>query len=88
MGKLKGCHDGQWSANVNFKGFMADSAKGNWNVIQKIYGSGDLVVPMEDHECTCLFSGMPISTKSLKKVLNNLCSFNISKCARIAKMQR
>ena len=40
---------------VNFKGFMADSAQANWNVVRKVYGSGDPGVCMEGRECTCLF---------------------------------
>ena len=31
-----------------FKGFMADSAHANWNVVRVIYGSGDATVPMKD----------------------------------------
>jgi hypothetical protein len=40
---------------VNFKGFMADSAQANWNCVRKIYGSGDATVPMPDRERTCQF---------------------------------
>jgi len=32
--------------NVNFKGFMADSAQANWNDVHEIYGTGDKTVPM------------------------------------------
>ena len=35
--------------NVNFKGFMADSAKTNWNVVKTIYGNGD---PKSIYGCT------------------------------------
>lgn len=42
-------------AHVNFKGFMADNAQANWNVVRKIYGNGDLTVQMEDCEHTYLF---------------------------------
>jgi hypothetical protein len=38
-----------------FKGFMADSAQGNWNAVRVIYGSGDATIPMKDQERTCLF---------------------------------
>jgi hypothetical protein len=41
--------------NVNFKGFMADSAQANWIVVRKIYGDGDTSVPLEGRERTCLF---------------------------------
>jgi hypothetical protein len=40
--------------NTNFKGFMADSAQANWNVVRIVYGSGDPKVPMENQEHTCL----------------------------------
>jgi hypothetical protein len=39
---------------TNFKGFMADSAQANWNVVRIVYGSGDPKVPVENRECTCL----------------------------------
>lgn len=29
--------------NINFKGFMADNAQVNWNVVKNIYGHGDLI---------------------------------------------
>jgi hypothetical protein len=38
-----------------FKGFMADSAQANWNVIRVIYNCGDATIPMKDQEMTCLF---------------------------------
>jgi hypothetical protein len=31
--------------NVNFKGFMADSAQANWNAVRAIYGDGDPSYP-------------------------------------------
>jgi hypothetical protein len=31
-----------------FKGFMADSAQANWNVVGVIYRSGDAAIPMKD----------------------------------------
>lgn len=40
--------------NPNFKEFMIDSAQENWNVVCLIYESGDVKIPMEDHERTCL----------------------------------
>lgn len=50
-------------SNVQFKGFMADSAQANWNAIRIVYGSGDASIPMEDQERTCLFHW----TQSLEK---------------------
>ena len=41
--------------NVNFKGFMADSAQTNFNAVRKIFGSGDKNVPMDGKERTCQF---------------------------------
>jgi hypothetical protein len=37
--------------NVNFKGFMEDSAQANWNVVKKIYGDGEPTLPMIKDEC-------------------------------------
>ncbi len=34
--------------NPNFKGFMVNIAKANWNVFQIVYGSGDASEPMVD----------------------------------------
>jgi hypothetical protein len=40
----------------NFKGFMVNSAQGNWNAIRIVYYAyGDPFVKMVDNECTCLF---------------------------------
>ena len=36
-------------ANVNFKGFLADSAKTNWNAVKTIYSDGD---PKSLYGCT------------------------------------
>ena len=44
--------------NVNFKGFMADSAQANWMAVRRVYGSGDPKVPMEDRERSCFFHWM------------------------------
>ena len=41
--------------NVNFKGFMDDSAQTNWNAVRKVYDNEDPTVCMEGRECTCLF---------------------------------
>ena len=41
--------------NVNFKGFMANSAQANFNVVRKIFGSEDRNIPMEGKERTCQF---------------------------------
>jgi hypothetical protein len=37
-------------SNLNFKGFMANNTQANWNVVQIVYGSGDLSEPMADRE--------------------------------------
>ena len=41
--------------NVNFKGYMANSAQSNWNAVRKIYGDSEPHLPMVDRERTCLF---------------------------------
>ena len=41
--------------NVNFCGFMADSAHANFNAVREIFGSGDKSQPMENKDRTCLF---------------------------------
>jgi len=38
-----------------FKGFIADSAQTNSNVLKTIYESSDIHIPMENQERTCLF---------------------------------
>jgi len=47
----------------NFKGFMADCAQANWNVIRIVYRNRDASIPMENKERTCLFHW----TQSLEK---------------------
>jgi hypothetical protein len=41
--------------NVNFKGFMCDSAQANFSAVRVIFGSGDPKVPMLNKERTCFF---------------------------------
>ena len=41
--------------NVEFAGFMADSAQANFNAVHKIFGSADKTVPMIRKERTCQF---------------------------------
>ncbi len=41
--------------NPNFKGFMANSAQGNWNIVQIVYGFSDPNEPMVDKEQTYYF---------------------------------
>lgn len=38
-----------------FKGFMVDCAQTNQNVVQVVYESGDVAIPMKDKERICLF---------------------------------
>ena len=49
--------------DIQFKGFMADSAQANWNAVRIVYGRGDPAVRMENRERTCLFHW----TQSLEK---------------------
>jgi len=39
---------------IQFKGFMANNAQVNWNAVRTVYGSGDIGIPMENREQTCL----------------------------------
>ena len=41
--------------NINFKGFMVDSAQANWNAVKAIYKDGDPSLSMVAREHTCLF---------------------------------
>lgn len=41
--------------NLNFKGFILDNTHANWIAVRKIYGASDPRVPMEGHECMCIF---------------------------------
>ena len=41
--------------DIQFKGFMADSAQANWNAMRIVYGGGDPAIRMENRERTCLF---------------------------------
>jgi hypothetical protein len=36
------------ASNPNFKGFMANNAHANWNIVQIVYGSKDPSEPMVD----------------------------------------
>ena len=41
--------------NVNYNGFMANSAQANFNMVREIFGSGNTFQSMENREQTCLF---------------------------------
>ena len=41
--------------DVNFAGFMADSAQANFNVVREVFGSGDKTEPMLGRKRTCQF---------------------------------
>ena len=49
--------------NVQFKGFMADSAQANWNAVRIVYGNGNKEDPMPNRTRTCYFHW----TQSLEK---------------------
>lgn len=66
--------------NVNFKGFMDDSAQANWNAVRVIYGNGD---PMSRWNavrrlvsCTgwCLWNAIPPLASRLSSNSNTSCS--------------
>jgi hypothetical protein len=51
--------------NVNFKGFMVDSAQANWNAVRAIYGDGDPSLPMVPRERTCFYQTiLAVSTQT------------------------
>ncbi len=39
----------------NFKGFMANNAQANWNIVKIVSVSGDSCIKMVDKEHSCLF---------------------------------
>jgi hypothetical protein len=41
--------------NVNFKRFMVDYAKSNFNTVRILFGSGDMKILMENWEHTCFY---------------------------------
>ena len=41
--------------NINFKGFMADSAQANWNAMRMIYMDVDPNLSMVARELICFF---------------------------------
>lgn len=41
--------------DMNFKGYMADTAYANWNAIKTLYGEGDIGMPMVGRERTYHF---------------------------------
>jgi len=53
----------------NFKGFMADIAQTNWNVVRIVYGSKDPFVRMVDKECTCSFNWSHSFDKHTKQLI-------------------
>ncbi len=57
----------------NFKGFMANGAQVNWNIVRIVYGSRDFSIRMVDKEHTCLFH----YTQSLHKHTKQLIKLNL-----------
>jgi hypothetical protein len=53
----------------NFKGFMANSTKANWNVLIIVYGSKDPFVRMIDKKRTCLFHWIQSLNKHTKQMI-------------------
>ena len=62
--------------DIEFKGFMADSAQANWNAVRIVYGGGDPTIPMENRERTCLFHKMQFLEKHTKAKIKGV--FKIS----------
>jgi hypothetical protein len=55
--------------NVNFKGFIYDSAQANFNAVRVLFGSGDPKVPMENKERTCLFHWKMALERHMKQLI-------------------
>jgi hypothetical protein len=53
----------------NFKGFMANSAQANWNVVKIIYDFKDMIVKMVDREQTCLFQRTQLLDRHTKQLI-------------------
>jgi hypothetical protein len=67
--------------NVNFKGFMCDSAHANFNVVRVIFGSGDPSIPMVNKERTCLFHWKMALERHTKQLIRpNLQAEHIMLC--------
>jgi hypothetical protein len=60
----------------NFKGFMVDNVKANWNMVKIVYGSEDPFVKIVDKEQTCLFHYTQSFVKHTKKKSNLSCKMN------------
>ncbi len=55
----------------NFKGFMANNAQVNWNVVKVVYGSGDVIVKKVDKEQICLFHWTQSLNKHTKQLIKH-----------------
>jgi hypothetical protein len=53
----------------NFKGFMANNAQANWNVVKIVYGFQDPSIRMVDKEHTCLFHWNHSLNKHTKQLI-------------------
>ena len=72
---------------VNFKGFMADNAQTNWNVVQIIYGSGDASEKMVDKERTFFSIGHSHWSNIQRPIFVKTCNHNIEDYASNTRMQ-
>jgi hypothetical protein len=53
----------------NFKGFIANNAQANWNVVNIVYGSGDLSIMMIDKECIFFFHWIQTYNRHTKQLI-------------------
>ena len=60
---------GNWVVDVNFKGFMDDSAQANFNAMRTIYEDGDSSLPMVSRERRCLFHWFASLDKMIQKYI-------------------
>lgn len=65
---------------------MTNNVQANQNVVMKVYGNEGPIMPIYDHQDTCLLIGLQTLTKSHKSLSNHLCNSNTSKFASTMRM--
>ena len=74
--------------NINFKGFITNSAQANWNAVRTIYRDDDPSLPMVTRERTYLFYWSASLDKVTQKYIKPSLQFQhkqICKCYKEAK---
>jgi hypothetical protein len=67
--KLNAIVEGKGLGTPIFKGFMANGAQANWNVVRTVYGTGDPIVKMVDEEHMCFFHWIQSFDKHAKQLI-------------------